>query len=183
VTFFHLIILAIRAYLKFTVNRARLKSQLLFEQNEAKRAKELDNLKTQLYTNITHEFRTPLTVILGMAHQIESSPDEYLKSGTNMIIRNGESLLKLVNEMLDLSKLESGKMSLQLVQGDVVIFLRYIVESFHSLAESQKKQLHFLSEIDSLNIAYDPEKMRQIISNLLSNALKFTPEKGNIIFR
>jgi len=97
-----------------------------------------------------------------------------------MIIRNGESLLKLVNEMLDLSKLESGKMSLQLVQGDVIIFLRYLVESFHSLGESQKKQLHFLSEIDSLYTAYDPEKMRQIISNLLSNALKFTPEKGNI---
>ncbi len=75
-----LIILAIRAYFKFTVNRAKLKSQLLFEQNEAKRAKELDNLKTQLYANITHEFRTPLTVILGMAHQIESKPDEYLKA-------------------------------------------------------------------------------------------------------
>src|SRR5204862_2098 len=74
----------------------------------------------------------------------------------------------------------SGKMSLQLVQGDVITFLRYIVESFHSLAESQNKQLHFLSEIDSLNTTYDPEKMRQIVSNLLSNALKFTPEKGNI---
>jgi signal transduction histidine kinase/DNA-binding response OmpR family regulator/ligand-binding sensor domain-containing protein len=173
-------ILIIRSYFRFSVNRAKLKSQLSFEQNEAKRAKELDTLKTQLYTNITHEFRTPLTVILGMAHQIVNKPDEHLQSGTQMIIRNGESLLKLVNEMLDLSKLESGKMSLQLVQGDVINFLRYIVESFHSLAESQQKQLHFLSEIDSLNIAYDPEKMRQIVGNLLSNALKFTPEKGNI---
>jgi signal transduction histidine kinase/DNA-binding response OmpR family regulator/ligand-binding sensor domain-containing protein len=174
------IILIIRAYFKFSINRAKLKSQLFVEQNEAKRAKELDTLKTQLYTNITHEFRTPLTVILGMAHQVASKPDEHLKSGTEMIIRNGENLLNLVNEMLDLSKLESGKMSLQLVQGDVINFLRYIVESFHSLAESQNKQLHFLSEIDSLHIAYDPEKMRQIIANLLSNALKFTPEKGNI---
>jgi signal transduction histidine kinase len=175
-----LIIVAIRVYFKFTVNRAKLKSQLLFEQNEAKRAKELDNLKTQLYTNITHEFRTPLTVILGMAHQIETDPHEHLKTRSEMIIRNGESLLKLVNEMLDLSKLESGKMALQLVQGDVITFLRYTVESFHSLAESQNKQLHFLSEIDVLHIKYDPEKMRQIISNLLSNALKFTPQKGNI---
>lgn len=174
------IILAIREYFKFSINRAKLKSQLFVEQSEAKRAKELDNLKTQLYTNITHEFRTPLTVILGMAQQIASKPEEHLKSGTEMIIRNGQSLLNLVNEMLDLSKLESGKMSLQLVKGDVINFLRYIVESFHSLAESQKKQLHFLSEMDSLNIAYDPEKMRQIIGNLLSNALKFTLEKGNI---
>ena len=97
-----------------------------------------------------------------------------------MIIRNGQNLLKLVNEMLDLSKLETGKMSLQLVNGDMINFLRYIVESFHSLAESQHKQLHFLSDIDTLHVAYDPEKIRQIVTNLLSNALKFTPEKGNI---
>jgi DNA-binding response OmpR family regulator/two-component sensor histidine kinase len=82
--------------------------------------------------------------------------------------------------MLDLSKLETGNMSLQLVKGDVINFLRYIVESFNSLAESQHKQVHFLSSMDVLVITYDPEKLRQIVSNLLSNALKFTPEKGNI---
>jgi signal transduction histidine kinase/DNA-binding response OmpR family regulator/ligand-binding sensor domain-containing protein len=169
-----------RAYLIFTVNRAKLKSQLAFEQVEAKRIKELDTVKTQLYTNITHEFRTPLTVILGMAQQIISKPEEHLKNGIIMIARNGQHLLNLVNEMLDLSKLESGKMSLQLINGDVINFLRYIVESFHSLAESQQKQLHFLTELDALQVAYDPEKTRQIIANLLSNALKFTPEKGNI---
>ena len=175
-----LIGLGIRAYLKFTVNRAKLKSQLNFEQLEAKRIKELDTVKTQLYTNITHEFRTPLTVILGMAQQVKSNPPLHLQNGMDMIIRNGESLLNLVNEMLDLSKLETGKMMLQPVNGDVINFLRYIVESFHSLAESQKKQLHFLTEMDALYMEYDPEKLRQIISNLLSNALKFTPERGNI---
>jgi signal transduction histidine kinase/DNA-binding response OmpR family regulator/ligand-binding sensor domain-containing protein len=171
---------AIRAYFKFTVNRAKLKSQLNFEQLEAKRIKELDAVKTQLYTNITHEFRTPLTVILGMAQQVINKPDEHFNNGMDMIVRNGQSLLNLVNEMLDLSKLETGKMQLQPVNGDVINFLRYIVESFHSLAESQKKQLHFLADIDALYIAYDPEKIRQIVANLLSNALKFTPEKGNI---
>jgi signal transduction histidine kinase/DNA-binding response OmpR family regulator/ligand-binding sensor domain-containing protein len=172
--------LAIRAYFRFTVNRAKLKQQLNFEQLEAKRIKELDAVKTQLYTNITHEFRTPLTVILGMAQQVKSNPAEHLDNGVNMIIRNGESLLNLVNEMLDLSKLETGKMQLQLINGDLINFLRYIVESFHSLAESRKKQLHFLADIDTLYVAYDPEKIRQIVANLLSNALKFTPEKGNI---
>ncbi|MFT3910275.1 MAG: ATP-binding protein [Ferruginibacter sp.] len=175
-----LLVLACVAYFKFSVNRAKLRSQLNFEQREAKRIKEVDVLKTQLYTNITHEFRTPLTVILGMAQQVVNNPTEHFNNGMSMIIRNGESLLKLVNEMLDLSKLETGKMSLQLVHGDIVHFLRYIVESFNSLAESQQKQLHFLVEMDSLIIAYDPEKMRQIVANLLSNALKFTPEKGNI---
>ncbi len=172
--------LGIRAYFKFTVNRAKLKSQLNFEQLEAKRVKELDSVKTQLYTNITHEFRTPLTVILGMAQQVKSNPPQHLDNGIDMIIRNGQSLLNLVNEMLDLSKLETGKMILQPVNGDIINFLRYIVESFHSLAESQKKQLHFLAVMDSLYVAYDPEKVRQIIANLLSNALKFTPQKGNI---
>ncbi|HTN07029.1 hybrid sensor histidine kinase/response regulator transcription factor [Agriterribacter sp.] len=172
--------LGIRAYFKFSINRAKLKSQLSFEQREAKRVKELDTIKTQLYTNITHEFRTPLTVILGMAQQVINKPEEHFKNGMDMIIRNGQSLLNLVNEMLDLSKLETGKMQLQLVNGDVINFLRYIVESFHSLAESQQKQLHFLAEMDSLYVAYDPEKTRQIVANLLSNALKFTPEKGNI---
>ncbi|MBL0358217.1 MAG: response regulator [Chitinophagaceae bacterium] len=175
-----LLVLGIRAYYKFTVNSAKLQSQLNLEQLEAKRVKELDMVKTQLYTNITHEFRTPLTVILGMAHQIVNKPGEHFNNGMDMIIRNGQSLLKLVNEMLDLSKLETGKMTLQLVNGDLINFLRYIVESFHSLTESQHKQLHFLSEMDSFHAEYDAEKMRQIISNLVSNALKFTPERGNI---
>ena len=172
--------LGIRAYFKFSVNRAKLQSQLNFEQREAKRIKELDSVKTQLYTNITHEFRTPLTVILGMAQQVKNNPAQHLDNGIDMIMRNGQSLLNLVNEMLDLSKLETGKMTLQLVNGDIISFLRYIVESFHSLAESQKKQLHFLAGMDSLYREYDPEKVRQIVANLLSNALKFTPEKGNI---
>jgi signal transduction histidine kinase/DNA-binding response OmpR family regulator/ligand-binding sensor domain-containing protein len=175
-----LLSLGIWAYFRFTLNRAKLRAQLSFEKLEARRVKEMDTVRTQLYTNITHEFRTPLTIILGMAQQVINKPSEYFDSGMDMIIRNGKNLLKLVNDMLDLSKLETGKMSLQLRNGDMINFLRYIVESFQSLAESQDKQLHFLSDMDTLHLAYDPEKVRQIVSNLLSNALKFTPEKGNI---
>jgi len=178
--YFILLAAVLRLYFKFLKNRAKLQAQLKFEHNESSRIKELDMVKTRLYTNITHEFRTPLTVILGMAKQIDNNPALHAKKGTEMIIRNGESLLKLVNEMLDLSKLESGKMVLNPVIGDIIVFLRYIVESFDSLAENQHKQLHFLSDIDTYYTKYDAEKMRQIITNLLSNALKCTPEKGNI---
>ncbi len=175
-----LIALAIRVYLRFKVNKAKLQSQLNYEQLEAKRAKELDVVKTQLYTNITHEFRTPLTVILGIAQQVTEKPTEQFNARMDMIVRSGQNLLNLVNQLLDLSRLETGKMQLQLLPGDVIHFLRYIVESFHSLAESQQKQLHFLTDIDALHLEFDREKLRQIVSNLLSNAIKFTPEKGNI---
>jgi len=175
-----LLVWGVRSYFKFRINKAKLQSQLSFEQQEAKRIKELDAVKTQLYANITHEFRTPLTVILGMANQVKSNPEKHLHNGVDMIVRNGENLLNLVNEMLDLSKLEDGKMTLNLINGDIITFLRYIVESFQSLAASQQKQFHFLADTDELIVAFDAEKIRQIITNLFSNALKFTPPLGNV---
>lgn len=175
-----LVVVAIRAYLNFKIKRVKLQSQLYYEQLEAKRVKELDTVKTQLYASITQEFRTPLTVILGMAQQVIEKPGEQFETRMDMIVRNGRSLLNLVNELLDLSKLETGKMQLQLSHGNVIHFMRYVVESFHSLAESQQKQLHFLTDLDMLYLAYDQAKLRQIVSNLLSNAIKFTPQKGNI---
>jgi len=180
-TFYILVVaIGIGSYFKFRLNKAKLKAQLNFEQQEAIRIKELDVVKTQLYTNITHEFRTPLTVILGMANQVKNDPAKFLDKGVDMILRNGENLLKLVNEMLDLSKLESGKMILNLRDGDFIAYLRYIVESFQSLASAQQKQFHFLANADELQVVFDAEKTRQIITNLFSNALKFTPEYGNI---
>ena len=175
-----IVAIGIGSYFKFRLNKAKLQAQLNFEQQEAIRIKELDAVKTQLYTNITHEFRTPLTVILGMANQVKNEPDKFLDKGVDMILRNGENLLKLVNEMLDLSKLESGKMILNLRNGDFIAYLRYIVESFQSLASAQQKQFHFLANADVLQVEFDAEKTRQIITNLFSNALKFTPENGNI---
>jgi signal transduction histidine kinase/DNA-binding response OmpR family regulator/ligand-binding sensor domain-containing protein len=178
--YFLIVVIAIGSYFKFRINKEKLQAQLNFEQQEAIRIKELDAVKTQLYTNITHEFRTPLTVILGMANQVKNDPKTYLDNGVDMILRNGENLLKLVNEMLDLSKLESGKMILNLRDGDFIAYLRYIVESFQSLASAQQKQFHFFANADELQVVFDAEKTRQIITNLFSNALKFTPENGNI---
>ncbi|MCB0706796.1 MAG: response regulator [Saprospiraceae bacterium] len=152
------------------------------DKEEARRLRELDSVKTQLYTNITHEFRTPLTVILGMARQVISQPKEHFREGMDMIVRNGESLLSLVNQMLDLSKLESGRMALHLKQGEIVSFLKYLVESFHSFAESKQVRMHFLSEVDELTMDFDSEKLQQIVLNLISNAVKFTPAGGDVYF-
>ena len=158
----------------------KLLHQLELEHREAERLMELDSVKTRLYTNITHEFRTPLTVILGMAKQVKNNPGEWFSEGLKMIERNGRNLLHLVNQMLDLSKLEAGALPVQMVQSDVVAFLKYLLESFHSLAEGKNIRLDFQSETEMLMMDFDPEKLREIVSNLLSNAIKFTPEGGEV---
>lgn len=146
------------------------------EQAEAERLRELDELKNRLYTNITHEFRTPLTVIMGMASEVE---DEKIR---RLIHRNSNNLLRLINQILDLSKLESGKMELQLVQGDIISYLQYLTESFLSAAEGKQIRLSFYPEVSSLQMDFDEDKIQLIVYNLLSNAVKFTPKGGKIIF-
>jgi len=162
----------------FAFYRFELKQRL--QQAEAQRLKELDAVKTRLYTNITHEFRTPLTVILGMAQQVLDNPKAHFREGLKMIIRNGQNLLTLVNQMLDLSKLESGKLNLHYQRADIVFFLEFIVESFHSLAENKGVQLHFIPDEEALIMDYDEVRMQQIVSNILSNAIKFTPKDGHV---
>ncbi|MCP3933496.1 MAG: hypothetical protein GY705_30875, partial [Bacteroidetes bacterium] len=157
---------------------------LVVEEQEVSKWKEIDELRTRLYTNITHEFRTPLTVIMGMAEELnayintpqQSKPKRAIQS----IKRSSENLLNLITRMLDLAKLESGQMQLNFVLGDVVAYLKYQVDSIKSYAQSKSVLLHFLTEMDVFEMDYDPEKLQQILSNLLSNAIKFTPENGQI---
>lgn len=177
-----MLLAAIIFYTRFSVNRAKLQQQLKFEKRESDRVKDLDALKTQLYINMTHEFRTPLTIILGMAKQVKENPKDHFSTGMNMIINNGQNLLSLVNKMLNLSKLESGKMKLDFSQGDVVVFLRHIVGSFQSYAVKKEIQIHFLPEVDNVMMDFDQDKLQQVISNLISNAFKFTPDGGHIYF-
>lgn len=161
----------------------RHKNQLLNHQTE--QLEQLNASKTRLYSNITHEFRTPLTVILGMTETLKTNVlvkhFEGAEKSLEMIRRNGKKLLQLVNEMLDLAKVESGAMELTLVQTDVVPFVKYLSESFHSLAEAKKINLTVYSEIDALQMDIDVNKMASIMSNLLSNAIKFTSANGKII--
>ncbi len=151
---------------------------------ETLRLQELDEVKTRLYTNITHEFRTPLTVILGVTEQVKQYlAEQQAKAQTALletVQRNGSQLLQLINQLLDLSKLEAGSMTLQLQRGDVVAFVKYITESFHSYATGRGVQLHFLTDSPAVEMDYDPEKLQMIVVNLLSNAIKFTPSGGHI---
>lgn len=150
------------------------------KQKEKVRMEELDRLKSNFYTHITHELRTPLTIILGMADQIREDPVSHMKEGLDMIGRNGKKLLNMTNQLLDLSKMEAMLMPVHWVQQDVIGYLKYLVESFHSFAQARQIELSYSMEEESLMIDLDPDKIADILTNLLSNAIKFTPQGGKV---
>lgn len=158
---------------------------------EADRIKDLDEIKSRFFANISHEFRTPLTLIRGPLQQIEEQvgPNEKNREDATVSVglrkirtmrRHTDRLLELVNQLLDLSRLDSGKMRLQVVKGDVVQTLKALAASFESMAE--RKQIHYyMSFPEQSHIAfYDRDKLEKIVTNLLSNAFKYTPEKGRV---
>lgn len=155
--------------------------ELELGQKEALKYKEINEFKSRLYTNITHEFRTPLTVIMGMTEQLQNEPKKNIQPKLETIERNSKQLLDLVIQLLDLSRLEEGSLKPKYAQGEIINFLSYITESYQSFALSKKRTLSFYSEVESdFLMDYDAEKMQRILINLLSNALKFTPEQGQI---
>ena len=153
------------------------------EQMETLRIRELDDAKTKLYTNITHEFRTPLTIITGMNDLMRKDPERWIDEGSEAIDRNAGLLLNLVNQMLDLAKLDAGAMPVRMIRSDINQYIRYIVELFRSVAVSSGISMNYYPPDRPVEIDYDPEKLMQIISNLLSNALKFTSSPGRIDLR
>ncbi|MEO1627556.1 MAG: ATP-binding protein, partial [Bacteroidota bacterium] len=147
---------------------------------QKEKLEEMDQVKSRFFTNISHEFRTPLTVISGMADQIRNKPDAWAQKGAQMIKQNALSLLSLINQILELRKLESRSMKLKLVHGEIIQYMRYIVESFQSYADDKGVTLHILPSVSSLSMDYDADKMLRILTNLCSNAIKYTPEKGHV---
>jgi len=175
---FSIIVLSTLAYILFRHYLFLEKSKLdkVAKQQEAKRLMELDDAKNIFFANISHEFRTPLTVIMGINENIAQHESEKV-----LIRRNSNHLLKLVNQLLDLSKLESNKMRLSLSQGEIVGFLKYLTASFYSMAEDKNIKLDFITDLDTLVMNYDEIRVQQICYNLLSNAIKFTEPKGHVV--
>ena len=159
--------------------------QKLAEQ-EARQLREIDAFKSRFFTNITHEFRTPLTVILGMSEQMEQglpSPEQSQRATGSILRRNAQSLFRLINQLLDLAKLESNVLQLNYLHDDVLAYLRYIAESLHSYAYIRQVRLRVESPESEVMMDYDPERLLQIVHNLLSNAIKFTPAAGQVTLR
>lgn len=177
-----IVILAISAWgLKTFVNRERLKTRLKVEQLELSKMQEVDEMKSRFFANISHEFRSPLTLILGpLKSMYEDNFNGNRKEQFALIIRSAESLLNQINQLLDLSKIESGNMKLEAAKQDAVKFIKPIAHSFSSLAH--KKYISYKVNLPNhpIELYFEKDKLEKVIVNLLSNAFKYTPEFGKV---
>ena len=166
---------------RYDLHRIHLKNQLKLEKVEAEKMKELDHFKSRFFANISHEFRTPLTLILGQIDSmIARTVDEQNRNKLGMAFRNARQLLRLINQLLDLSKIEAGSMALKARRANLIPFLKNLVFSFESLAEQKQISLQFQTTHEDIEIYFEPEKLEKVFYNLLSNAFKFTAEGGKI---
>ncbi|GAB3775073.1 two-component regulator propeller domain-containing protein [Spirosoma horti] len=174
---------AIWVYFRFYTNRIRQQQELELNRRKAEQLKSVDELKTRLFSNITHEFRTPLSLIISPVEKLLQ--DGRLDASTRQILalvqRNADQLLRLINQLLDLSKLEAHHMNVSLMRGEVTEFVNHLVESFRQGAQEKNIRLTCsTSAILPKELLFDADKWEKILTNLLSNALKFTPEGGQV---
>lgn len=164
----------------FQMRRLRIRHQLEMEHLETEKYQEIDRLKSQFFANISHEFRTPLTLILSPIEQLINHNFKGNIEDSYLTIRsNAKKLLRLINQLLSLSKLEVGQLKLQVSEKDIIPIINRIIKLFSSTAESKSIDFVFTSP-KSLIMYFDEEKVETILNNLLNNAFKFTPENGII---
>jgi signal transduction histidine kinase/DNA-binding response OmpR family regulator len=150
-------------------------------EEQSGKLKEMDRVKSRFLANISHEFRTPLTLIMGPLEQMLSDcPEKDQKKKLGLMLRNSQRLLGLINQLLELSKFESGKVKLQAGRLNILPFLKGITASFEPLATQKELALIFHPGIEEIALYFDPEKLENVLFNLLSNAIKFTPPGGKI---
>jgi len=137
-----------------------------------KEYKAIDKLKSKLYTNITHELRTPLTVISGLSNHLEDSQEKVL------IQKNSSSLLNLVTKILDVSKLESGMLNIHETDIELVSYLGSLIDSINPLAKEKNIIVYYDVNVKNLDVSIDIEKLKMIFTNVIANAIKYTPDFG-----
>ena len=166
------------------INRIKLRNRLDFETREAERLAELDQVKSRFFSGITHEFRTPLTLILEPVRQmLEEDREGRFRERLRMVAGNSERLLELVNQLLDLAKMESGQMKPDLREGDIQEVIRRVYQSFLPLAGKKDIRMSYRGPEQVPPFRFDRDIVEKAVTNLLSNAVKFTPEHGTIALR
>ncbi|MDB5240792.1 MAG: hybrid sensor histidine kinase/response regulator [Spirosoma sp.] len=172
---------AIVLYVRTRINRIRLRSQMELREQESMQLKNLDAVKSRFFANITHEFRTPLTLILGPLEQLlqeVSQPQQ--QSRLALVYSNANRLLRLINELLDLAKLEAGSLTITPTPGDLADFVERTTRVFDEEAQRKHVRLEVYSQLATPYYWFDGEKVEKILNNLLANAFRFTGEDGSI---
>jgi len=166
------------SYVNIRINTA---NRLKIERARREKDEELHQEKLQFFTNISHEFRTPLTLIMGpleKMHYDETDPDK--KANIKLMLRNTDRLLTMVNQLLDFRKTERGQMKLKVQHLDVITAVHEIIQSFEDLRKQRNINLNYVYAEKELLAWFDLEFINKSLTNLLSNAFKFTPERGEI---
>ena len=164
---------------KFAQEQERLHAEQ--ERKETERIRELDRLKIRFLTNLSHEFRTPISLILGPVDTLLTQEKNEKSSGRlHMIKRNARRLLNLVNQLLDFRKMEEHELKLQASEGELIAFVQEVADSFKDISERKKIDFVCNSQIDQLYTVFDHDKIERILFNVLSNAFKFTLKGGHV---
>lgn len=181
----YVIILIFILYLfrRFIIIRTNYINNIRLERVNRENMERLNKAKLQFFTNVSHEFRTPLTLILGPLEKIINSGEggNLLKDQLNIVNRNAQRLLRLVNQLLDFRKVEAGKLKLKVAEGDIVQFLKEVKLSFEGIAQQKNIKLSFKSSSEKIPLYFDKDQFEKIFFNLLSNAFNYTPEGGAIM--
>ena len=152
---------------------------LKVKKSEQKAMAQLDNVRSSFFTNITHEFRTPLTVIIGLGERLMSNNEkDNLESIGSTIARQGKNLLLLINQILDIAKLKSNTSHEDFQHGNIIGFITAIFEGLKELADRKNINFSFNPHSKSVEMDFIPDYIVKIMSNLISNAIKFTPNGG-----
>lgn len=178
-----LLLMGLFLWQRETLRRERLRAGMHIKQMESDKLREMDTLKSHFFSNVSHEFRTPLALIQGTVEKLTSKeqPGDERLPAYGLIHRSSERLLQLVSQLLDLSRLEAGKLRLQPEPGEVISFLKLLASSFASLFENKSIRFSYHLPHEPLWVQFDGDKLEKIISNLLSNACKFTPAGGEVV--
>lgn len=183
---FYVILFLISAVLAFRMfqRKSRIKATALKKETEQKQKEELDQMKFRFFTNISHEFRTPLTLIITpLGALMKQELNEETKKQLSFIYQNANRLLKLVNQLLDFRKLEMKGEKLHLKMGNIVEFAEEQYNQFKEYADNEGVAFEFIACTEHLFMNFDQDKVYKILSNLLSNAFKFTPRNGYVLLK
>ena len=169
------------AFVRFKTRQAALRSSLEFERKEKERIEELNQVKLRFFTNISHEFRTPLTLILGQIEVLmQMDLGTTIYNRIQRIYKNAWHMRNLISELLDFRKQEQGYLKLRVEEQNLVTFTRQIYMCFYEYAQKKEITYRFDSVEETISVWFDPIQLQKVIFNLLSNAFKYTSNKGNI---